>query len=223
MEGVRASAREVERLFEDIFDFISSRIETREAMRKGLSRGLKERFRGEGAVSVTDMEEILRVRFTQAFPRAAVMHAREVLDDVRAAFTAWRELSASISSMLREIGASWDTVVEALGLFLRGPRALMELEIMDPRAYENYMAVASVASNFKLNIYTIPMCLRAIFPFVDPENAADYLREARKAFAIIALAHLKDMHDRDTWDDFTLRRLAFLDKIVAGLAEHGRL
>ena len=221
MEGVRASAREVERLFEDVFDFISSRVETREAMRMGLSRSLKERFMGEGTVSVADMEEILRVRFTRAFPRAAVMHAREVLDDVKAAFTAWQELSADISSMLREAGVSWDTVIEALELFLKGPCAIMELMERDPRAYEDYMAAASVATSFKLNIYTIPICLRVVFPFVDPENAADYLKEARKAFAIIALAHLKEMHDKDSWDDFTLRRLVFLDKLIVGPEHRG--
>jgi len=216
MEGDRASAREVERLFEGIFDFISSRMETREAMRMGLSRGLKERFMGEGAVGVTDMEEILRVRFTQAFPRAAVMHAREVLADVKTAFAAWRELAADIGSMLREAGVSWDTVMEALRAFLKGPDALAELRRRSPRAYESCMAAASVAANFKLNIYTIPVCLRVIFPFVDPDNAAEYLGEARKAFAIIALAHLKDMYDKGSWSDFTLRRLAFLDRMIAG-------
>jgi len=221
MEGVRASAREVERLFEDIFDFISSRAETREAMRMGLSRDLKRRFMGEGAMGVTDMEEILRVRFTQAFPRAAVMHAKEMLDDVRAAFVAWCELSTDISSMLKEAGVSWDTVMEALGLFLKGPQAITEFKKREPEAYENYMTAASVASNFKLNIYTIPICLRVIFPFVDPENAADYLREARKALAIIALAHLKEMHDKSSWNDFTLRRLAFLDRMMAGPERRG--
>jgi len=219
MESGGASAREVERLFEEIFNFVSSKAEAREAMRMGLSRDLKERLMGEGAMSVTDMEEILRVRFTQAFPRVAVIHAKEVLDDVRAAFAAWRELSSNIGSMLEEAGISWDTVMEALSLFLRGPDAIVELKRSDPGAYEDYMAAASVAANFKLNIYTIPICLRAVFPFADPENAADYLREARKAFAIIALAHLKDMHDNNSWNDFTLRRLSFLSKMIAG-SEH---
>ncbi len=207
--------REVERLFEDIYEFVASRGEVREAVRAGLSRGMKERARAEGRMSDRDVEELLRVRFTKAFPRAAVMHARELADSIRMAFTAWRELSEEVGTALDKKGETWETLFKALDLFLKGPEAVEEMARKDPRTFERYLAVASVAAPYKLNIYSIPVCLKTVFPYADPENAAQYLMEAKRAFALIALARLKEMYDKGSWDEFMLRRLAFLARLVA--------
>ena len=58
------------------------------------------------------------------------------------------------------------------------------------------------------------MCLRSIFPYVDPDRAGEYIKEAKKAFSLIALAHAKKMYDTGSWDRFALRRLAMLGRLV---------
>ncbi|RLI09785.1 hypothetical protein DRO33_06335, partial [Candidatus Bathyarchaeota archaeon] len=63
-------------------------------------------------------------------------------------------------------------------------------------------------------IYSIPVCLKMIFPYADPERASSYIQEARRAFALIALAHLKRMHDSGSWNEAMLRRLRFMSELM---------
>ena len=50
--------------------------------------------------------------------------------------------------------------------------------------------------------------------YLDPERAGTYIREARRAFALIALAHLEKMRESGARDAFILRRLAVLGELI---------
>jgi len=204
------------KLFDEIYSFISSHVETQEITRLRLSEGMKARVRETGvALSGRDVAEFLKVRFTQAFPRTAVMYSHQISDKMEEAFRAWMDFSAKIEEMLKEVGATWDTVLEALEAFLRGPEALREIRASRPEEGAKLDMVSSVASTTAcFNIYSIPICLRIIFPYADPEKAPVYIREARKAFALIALAHLRRMYDDGSWDDVLVSRLRLLRNIV---------
>jgi len=202
-------------LFDEIFEFVSSHAETREATRLRLSEGLRERMRVQESLPESDVEEFLRIRFTQAFPRTASLHANKLMDKVREAFRAWKEYVESVGDYLKRAGLDWETVEEAAKLFLSGPEAIRAFRAQRPSRFVELNRAASIAmTTAYLNIYTIPVCLRSVFPYVDPERAGDYVREARRAFYLIALAHIKKMYDTGSWDHFALRRLDLVRRLM---------
>jgi len=202
-------------LFDEIFEFVSSHAETREATRLRLSEGLRERMRVQESLPESDVEEFLRIRFTQAFPRTASLHANRLVDKVREAFRAWKEYVESVGDYLKRAGLDWETVEEAAKVFLGGPEAIRAFKAEEPSRFVEFSRAASIALAIAhLNIYTIPICLRSVFPYVDPERAGDYVREARRAFSLIALAHIKKMYDTGSWDHFALRRLNLVRRLM---------
>jgi len=205
----------VAKLFDDIYGFVSSHMETREATRLRLSEGMKERMRGKEALPERDIEEFLRVRVAQALPRTAMARAHEISEHVEEAFRAWMDLVNGIGVMLEKAGLSWDTVFEAADLFLRGPEAIRDFAERNKAKFSDYLVAASIAKTTShFNIYSIPVCLKAVFPYVRPERAKEYLSEAKRAFYLIALARLKEMYDKGEWDEVLLRRLSFLRKLI---------
>lgn len=208
-------AERVAKLFDDIYGLVSERLETRETTRLRLSKGMKGRMKGREALPERDIEEFLRVRMTQALPKTAIARSREISGMVDDAFGAWLEFVKSVEEKLEEAGLDWDAVFEAADLFLKGPKAVKTFTRSNRARFSDYLRAASIAKTTShFNIYSIPMCLKAIFPYVKPEKARDYLIEARRAFCLIALARLKEMYDRGEWDELVLRRLSFMRSLV---------
>lgn len=202
-------------LFDEIYEFVSSHVETRETIRLRLSEGVRERMRVRESLPEQDIEEFLRVRFTQAFPRTASLYASKIANKVREAFRAWTAFTADVGACLKRAGLDWQTVEEAAKLFLGGPEAIRKFMAEQPSRFVEYNRAASIAmATSYFNIYTIPICLRLVFPYVDPDRAGEYVREAKRAFALIALAHAKKMYDTGSWDHFTLRRMAMIGRLV---------
>ena len=213
--GRRVLATQMAKAFDDIYALISSHAETHAATRPRLSEGMRRRMRTEERIPERDVEEFLRVRFTQAFPRTAVMLSKRIVGRVREAFSMWLDFISSIERVLKEAGLTWNTVIEAAELFLGGPGAIEELSSKEPDKLAKYNIAASLAASTAFfNIYSIPVCLRVIFPYADPERASSYIQEARRAFALVALAHLKRMQDRGSWDEAMLRRLRFMSELM---------
>ena len=211
----RVLATEMAKAFDELYSIVSSHAETHAATRPRLSEGMRERMRTEEHVPERDIEEFLMVRFTQAFPRTAVMLSKKILKRVREAFNMWLDFVSSIEQMLNEAGLTWNTVLEAASTFLGGPEAIRELASRKPGKMADYNVAASLAATTAFfNIYSIPICLRMIFPYADPERASSYIQEARRAFALVALAHLKRMQDSGSWDEVMLRRLRFLNELM---------
>jgi len=125
-------ATEMAKAFDEIYTLVSSHAETQAATRPRLSEGMRERLRTEDRMSERDVEEFLRVRFTQALPRTAVMLSDKIRKPIREAFDMWLNLMSEIDGMLRDAGLSWDTVMEAAELFLCGPEAIEGLASRDP-------------------------------------------------------------------------------------------
>ena len=202
-------------LFDEIFEFVSSHAETREATRLRLSEGLRERIRVRESLPESDVDEFLRIRFAQAFPRTASLYASRLVDKVREAFRAWMEYVESVGDYLKRAGLDWETVEEAANVFLGGPEAIRAFMAEKPSRFVELNRAASVAmATAYFNIYTIPVCLRSVFPYVDPERAGDYVREARRASSLIALAHVKKMYDTGSWDHLALRRLNLVRRLI---------
>jgi len=209
--NVRELMDRVARLFDNIYSSVSARAETSETTRLRLSEAVRGRMRGREGMPERDVEEFLKVRMTQALPRTAMAYAGEIAPLVDEAFEAWRELSSRISKMLEEANLSWEDVHAASELFLKGPEAIRAFSEQNRSKFSDYLVAASIAQSMaSFNIYSIPACLKAIFPYVRPEKAKEYLAEARKAFNLISLAHLKKMYDEGAWDEHMLRRLSFL-------------
>mgnify|MGYP007013841271 CR=1 FL=1 len=205
----------VAKLFDDIYSFVSSHMDTREATRLRLSEAMKGRMRGREALPERDVEEFLRVRIAQALPRTAMSRAHEISEQVEEAFGAWLDLVREIGAMLEKAGLNWKTVYEAAELFLKGPEAIRDFAEKNKSKFSDYLIAASIAkATSSFNIYSIPMCLKAVFPYVKPERAKEYLSEARRAFYLIALARLKEMYDKGEWDELMLRRLSFLGRLI---------
>ena len=213
--NVRRLMERVARLFDEIYSLVSSHAETSEATRLRLSEAMRGRMRGREPMPERDVEEFLKIRVTQALPRTAMSRAKEIVDLVDEAFETWKEFVKEVGKMLEEAGIGWNDVFEASELFLKGPEALRSFAEMNRSKFSDYLVAASIAratSNF--NIYSVPMCLKAVFPYVRPERARDYLSEARRAFSLISLAHLKEMHDEGKWDEHLVRRLSFLSGLI---------
>ena len=213
--NVRDLMERVARLFDEIYSRVSSHAETSEATRLRLSEAMKGRMRGREPMPERDVEEFLKVRITQALPRTAMSQAKEIADLVDEAFEAWKEFVKEVGKMLEEAKVSWDDVFEASELFLRGPEAIKSFAEMNRSKFSNYLVAASIAqATSDFNIYSVPMCLKAVFPYVRPERARDYLAEARRAFCLISLAHLKKMYNEGKWDEHLMRRLSFLGELI---------
>jgi len=212
----KPSLKKMLALFNHIYDAVSSHTRTQAIVRLGLSRSVKERIVKHRGLQEQDVEAFLRVQFTRAFPRTAMTLGDKLKEHVEEAYRSWLEFASDVEGMLKQAGLSWFTVEEAADFLLRNPEAVRTLNRPGPRKLADFEKAASIAEENaqRLNIYTIPVCLRFVFPYVDPGKARIYVQEAKKAFSLIALAHLKKMLEAGPRNEFVLRRLAMLSELI---------
>lgn len=80
---------------------------------------------------------------------------------------------------------------------------------------EKFLTVSFIAyQKAYFDLYSIPLSLAVIAPFVDTENAHQYLQEAEKAFHLIALAHLRKRWEEGRSDVELLDRINTIRKVI---------
>jgi hypothetical protein len=181
-------------LFSEIHSYIDSHPMIYSLTKDHLDEKFWRKVSEQKYVTFDDTTKYCEAKWRYAYPELAAMYAGELLNKVRVSYNLWLNFRKEIDQTLSSKGWTWGDIDQALSIFSKAPN---EIHIPDVLKFSEIATFAYNRAYFYL--YSIPLSLGVIAPFIDPENAPRYSEEGQKAHRIIVLAHLWKRYE-ERWE-----------------------
>lgn len=153
-------------------------------------------------VSWEEATQYSLIMWKYGFPKVATLLSHQLKNQIAKAYDLWVKFREVLDSRLKEFKYNWDDFEEAYQILKENCDKLesVDLSMLSKEELKSIMetlATPTMISNYVLelgylfDLYSLPLTLGIIAPYVDPENALKYLEEGRKAFLAVTMAHLR--------------------------------
>ena len=167
---------------------------------KRLIEGLQKKEKP--VVSWEETTQYALIMWKYGFPKVTTLLSHQLKNQIAKAYDLWVKFREVLDSRLKEFKYNWDDFEEAYQILKENCDKLesVDLSMLSKEELKSIMetlATPTMISNYVLelgylfDLYSLPLTLGIIAPYVDPENALKYLEEGRKAFLAVTMAHLR--------------------------------
>ena len=171
---------------------------------KRLIEGLQKKEKP--VVSWEETTQYSLIMWKYGFPKVATLLSHQLKNQIAKAYDLWVKFREVLDSRLKEFKCNWDDFEEAYQILKENCDKLESVDLSmlskeelkeQLKSIMETLATPTMISNYVLelgylfDLYSLPLTLGIIAPYVDPENALKYLEEGWKAFLAVAIGHLR--------------------------------